>query len=476
MPTYPQTNEDTVIYGERNLFLDGDTFVKMLDSSRLDINGTVLVNNRSVSNGEINVSGYGAVGDGVHDDTNAIQVAFDIAGGNVGTGVTANKFEVHLNSGSIYRITATLTLPENVSLIGHGAKIITTVDIGTILLVAGSFVSVSDIQFQGSAAYFTKGIRVDAGRCKIDHCTFDQMGGQAILVYGGACWVQNCFAQNCLKLADSLISPAGVLHLESTANDCWILNCEFTASRTTMSAPGYAYGVAVFSANNTLNGVIAEISDHGFYFSSASYHRVSNCRADLNRGHGFVLAAGSGGTLSACIALSNGRETANTYDGYNFVNTSRWVIDGCMAMIATGNSHRYGFNDATNSGSVFNTFSSSNHSQGHGTAPINIVAFAGGRVAALDGPHLDMTAAVTTHDVQLRSWPHSNWSLKSTGPVSFTNFTNGVTGMRLSIRGDGNTTFVHNTSFIRMKAGANLLAASNVIYNFVNVGGIWFEV
>lgn len=417
------------------------------------------------------VQDYGAVGNGTTNDTAAIQAALTAAGALAGPSAVDDQAEVHLVGGSRY-LCIGLSIPARVTLVGHGARL-TASAAGTMVTLAGAYAQVDNVQFVGmGGATAVEGVYVQTGgRSAVRKCSFDQLSGSAIRVRAPAAWIEDCFAQNCLLDDAALAVPTGVLDVNTT--DCWIVNSEFTASQPAISASGNAYAVVLAGSMHSAHGVIAEISDHGWYIS-ASNTRITNCRADLNRGHGWVFAANSSGDLVACDAVSNSRDTTNTWDGFNFANTSRWAVEACKAS-TTGNTHRYGFNDATSSGSVYNQFGPACGSVGHGTTAISVGNFAGSRVAAVDGPFLDMTAGATTWDVQIRGWPSTRWNLTSASPVNFTDFTNEVTGMRILVCGDGQTTFVHNTATIRMKAGANLLAAANTIYEFVSRNGVWFQ-
>lgn len=77
------------------------------------------------------VDAFGAVGDGVTDDTGAIQAAIDFAGEN-------NLRILSFRHGRSYKLTKQLKITKPVSLYGNGAKIISYIDSGFILYVLGS--------------------------------------------------------------------------------------------------------------------------------------------------------------------------------------------------------------------------------------------------------------------------------------------------------------------------------------------------
>jgi hypothetical protein len=434
----------------------------------------------------IDVRSYGAVGNGTPDDTAAIQAALNAAElllQHDGAFYPDRSPEVHLAPSTYYQITS-LIVPQGVRLMGRGSELRGTVA-GKMVVLDGPGASVEDVYFDGQPnGVATIGVHVPYEspkyniRCTVRRCVFNGFKGSAILLDGNGAWITDCFAQNCVLDADALVAPTGALHLSATANDTWVTNSEFTTSRTTMSASGKAYAVVVLSKGITMHGVIGEISDHGFYINGV-HNKFTGCRADLNRGHGFVFDGGDG-VVSACNAISDGREATNTYDGFN-VNAGAYKFSSCDANVLstlTSIKHRYGFN-AIPTVTVGSVFDASCWSDNHATAAVKVPT-TGGRVIPTQGPFINITAGATTWDVQTFRWPHCCWNLLNSGPVSLTALTNGVPGQRVILRGDGFTTLVHNGGFItdtlRMIGGANILTAAHTFYEFVCVGQTWIQV
>lgn len=434
----------------------------------------------------IDADTHGAVGDGSTDDTAAITAALAAATAaqQFGGALTLDRMpEVHLNPRKRYEVSA-LTVPAGVKLMGNGAELIASAT-GTVVTMGGDYAEIHDVLIRGlGAGTALTGITIPSTTtwAKVKDCKFDSFAGSAISIAGNAARLENCFAQNCVLDDDALASPTGVLHIEgSSANDVWVLNSEFTASNTALSDSENAYAVVLLGKACTLQGVVAEISDHGYYING-SHNKIIGCRADLNRGHGFVFAGGDG-DVTGCSSLSNGRETTNTYDGYN-ITAGSYRFAACSANVLstlTAVKHRYGFNDSTSTTTnPVSHFDASCWSDQHATNAIN-VADPGGKVMATQGPFLNTSGTGTTWDVQTYRWPHSCWNLAAGSARNLSTLTNGVPGQRVVLRGDGNTTLVHNGSFgantLRLAGAADVLTATHTLYEFVFVGGgFWVQV
>jgi hypothetical protein len=425
----------------------------------------------------INVWNYGAVGDGSTSDTAAIGSAITAAAALVNSASGADKqIPVNLMPGKNYRAVG-LSVPNHVVLKGNGSKIQGN-GAGTIVTLADTKAELWDTTIWGAtASTVSTGVHLTSTGYwkKVLRCSFDSLGGSAILSESIGSWIHDVLAYGCVTNDAALASPTGVLHLDTTDN--WVQNCELNASNQAgMSASGKAYAVVLEGGTHMLNNVVAELSDHGFYVDSTET-RLIGCRADLNRGHGFVLSANSGGSLVGCLALRNSNETTNTYDGYNFANGSNWQVDGCRAVSLSVDAwkHRWGFNDATSGLTNNNRFGPTNRSSNHTTGAISVSSSSGSHVMATNGPVVAVAAAATTFSVQPHGWPSTNFALSSVAPVNMTNFTNGVDGQRITIRGDGQTTFVHDGVNIFTNTFGNVLSANFKMYDFVRIGSAWFQ-
>lgn len=414
------------------------------------------------------------------DDTAALQKVLDRAltfSQHDGAFFPDREPVVYLPPDVFYNTTG-ITVPQGVILDMNGSEIRGIAGATKLITLGGDRAGVRNGFLQALVAptgVTAVHIPVGSFQCTVERMVFNSFGQSAILVEGNAAWINRCWAQNCVKDADTLSVETGALHVAISGNDCWVRDCEFSASRTALSSSGKAYAVVLLGKVGTYDGIIGEISDHGWFITGLG-NRITGCRADLNRGHGFVFSGGSGALVN-CLALDNGRETTNTYDGFNISGTTPvFQFAACVARITTGNTHRFGFNDTASNFANRSMFDSTCKSVGHGTAAIQTVDLAGGAVKCADGPFLPVTAASTTWDVQTyNGWPTSNWELSSVAPVNFTDFTRHVSGMRLVVRGDGQTTFVHNAAVMAMKSGANTLAASGTYYQFINRQGVWIE-
>jgi hypothetical protein len=425
----------------------------------------------------INVWNYGAVGDGSTSDTAAIGSAITAAAAIVNSASGADtQIPVNLMPGKNYRAVG-LSIPNHVILKGNGSKIQGNAA-GTIVTLADTKAELWDATIWGATpTTVSTGVHLNSTGYwkKVLRCSFDSLGGSAIFGESIGAWIHDVLAYGCVTNDAALVAPTGVLHLDTT--DCWVQNCELNASKQGgMSASEFAYAVVLEGGTHMLNNVVAEISDHGFYVDSTET-RLIGCRADLNRGHGFVLSANSGGSLTGCLSLRNSNETTNTYDGYNFANGSNWQVDGCRAVSLSVDAwkHRWGFNDAASGLTNNSRYGPTNRSSNHTTGAISVSSSSGSHVIATNGPVVAVAAAATTFDTAPHGWPSTNFALSSVAPVSMTNFTNGVDGQRITIRGDGQTTFVHDGVNIFTNTFGNVLSANFKMYDFVRIGSAWFQ-
>jgi hypothetical protein len=256
-------------------------------------------------------------------------------------------------------------------------------------------------------------------------------------------------------------------------------HCEATASLSAISdANLYCCAVVIRGANSEYNGVVAEISDDGFYLAAgADRNRFVACRADLNRANGWHLGSGaSRNQFIGCLSLSNGQETANTYQGYWVDGTlcAGNIFVGCIAD-SISSSHQYGFYEG---GYIGDAIASKSQyigctSSGHGTGWFAFVTDSkpGAPQIGQNG-WVDLTAASATPSVEQVEFARIN----NAAPQAITNFTNGVTGQQLWIVPiTANTTLKYGTN-IKTNTGADKTLAASALYVLRNLGGVWYEV
>lgn len=425
----------------------------------------------------LNVKDFGAIGDGVTNDTVAMQAAIDAC-------AAANGGIILLPNGTY--LVSTLTLKANVTLSslqgqfsytnspcniksnGSGPVIDTPVSAITTCAIIG-------IRIDGSSTA-SVGIRfrsVSYGR--VAQCIIVNCLDQGILhSAGAACTFEDILMFNCL-LTRIRGGPAGVLELRGTDDFAHRVeaNCSLTSGKSDSNF--YCYAVYVQHDANFLSHVVGEISDGGFLITG-HYNQFVACRADLNWSVGWKLD-GPGGTLgknmfSACHALNNGRDSANTHSGFLITTSAGNVFSACRnTQNGSGSgSSKYAFEDQTAYSAIAYTNTFVGCDGDYSTALFYTDAFTGSAPSIPNHPvrHPD---GATTPDVT-----NSNLAFLATytAPATVTNFIGGVVGQVLTVLGNSNVTIAHNAT-IKTSSGANKVLSSNVVYRFTNYNGVWYE-
>ena len=232
----------------------------------------------------VSVKDFGAVGDGVVDDTAAIQAAINSGTKNV------------LFTAGTYLTSSQLTLAANQTLQGQGAGIT-------------SIIAKASTNFQ-YVAYNSGGTNI-----KISGITFDANQSNRVTV----------------------LTTTAIPLLLTSVTDCHISECTFQNAIGTASVPGF--GIAIGGTSNrctihncrALNNGTASKTADGFY-CSASDSLISNCIASSCTDTAFVIESASNSGIVGCVsntcacggAITNTINT-DTYGNYiNGLTVNNW--------------------------------------------------------------------------------------------------------------------------------------------------------
>jgi len=305
----------------------------------------------------------------------------------------------------------------------------------------------------------------------IKYCNFNNFSDQAIIIDADctADLIEDNFAQNCL-LDRTQVAKVGVIEIRGT--DHKIVGGEYTASVTSLSdVNAFLCAVLVEGGEHFFDSIVGEISDVGIQIQNVTSHiKFMQCRADLNFSNGWEIDGSA--HLHNCLALRNGQETDNTYDGF-VVTSGNGSMVGCQARSLSGDAfqHRFGFNDSQNSDTVKFTYTAC-RSLGHQTAEFSFQDFAGPGIILPNGAQKSFADADTTPDVS----NYQNFRAVNTGATSITTFDGGVSGQRITVQTNNtNTTFV-NGSTLKTTTVANKVSVANATYEFILLNAVWFEV
>jgi hypothetical protein len=270
-----------------------------------------------------NVLDHGAVGDGVTDDSRAINALIRRLGDEDGGVVEFPR--------GVYLVGSPIVLRSGVHLVsatsGRG-YIATHRRVTNVVLVAGPRLS---------------GWVVDS---PVERSHINGCGGPGILVQAGMASVfEDVLITNCV-LDRSRSAVTGAFDLAGT--DHYVSRCEFTASLTGATGSGRIVAAAIRGANHFISDSVGETSDVGFWIS-ADATRFSNVRADTNFGHGFTVG-GYGNVFASCSSVGNSQKGRGAADGW-YVSGGGNSFAACN-VVGGGNRMRHGFNDAVNNRST----------------------------------------------------------------------------------------------------------------------------
>ena len=416
---------------------------------------------------------FGAIGDGKTNDTESLQRCIDyiyssFRGGAI---VFSNKTYV-----------CNLMLKPGVSLVGIGGgssygylpnKLVRKPTIqaykGGAIITGASNSSIINIDLNGLGTNTPLvGIYIPkkADRVFIKNCNINGISDEGIITEGIACVIEDVLALNCLMNRQRQ-HRTGVIKMLGT--DSFMnrveANCsikELTSEELLLAA------IYIGGANHFITNCVGELSEIGVYIdASGGWHRLTNVRADLNFGYGFY---GGFAQFTGCTAFNNSNGSDGIYSG--FYCTAPGLYVGCLSQTMYKHSrHSYSFEAAKLTSQSKNEQLIFKGCTGFGSK--NGLFFQHNNDSSI-------------------SFELSNTSINGTGanpslngnqvyiatdllPTMITNFSHGVQGQDLYIKGKGNVTIQHN-SFIKNKLMGNLTLGEDRIYHYKLLDGIWYEI
>ncbi len=215
----------------------------------------------------------------------------------------------------------------------------------------------------------------------VNGCNFNNFGGSGIRIDAGTNkGIYGTQATNCLLAAvpssySGLSGRQGVVEFGGTElhmNDCNINGVTGIADGNSgRFGNGFMIGVYIKGGVSICQFVVSAFAQYGWVIESSQSHQISDCRAEYNQGHGFVVECQQSGFVN-CRAQDNSHDTDNTYDGFYVTGWSNSFTGNKIQHITFTNKHRYGINVNVGAGTG-NTLAvnlSDNHMLGNGTRPL----------------------------------------------------------------------------------------------------------
>lgn len=332
------------------------------------------------------------------------------------------------------------------------------------------------IDFQGKGLAGAGGglnLRAGTNNPIVRSCGFNNFAEQAIVMNGQIGHFTDLVGTNCL-LNRTRTVKSGVFEIRGADN--FADNIQGNTGITgIVSSDLFLCGILIGGANNYYHNLEGELSEVGIHIeTTGAIHKLVNCRADLNFGHGF---SGSGYMAANCHALNNGTAATNTYNGWDI--GPRAILTGCTSDSGGTNRVKYGFGFQTGADSAVEVSQPSLNgcrSIGHATAAFDDSLFNGFAHVMFSGW---LRGTALTPDVSGRK---TYAAVNSTAAV-ITGFVGGVKGQELTVYANANVSFQRNADFIisGTKADGLKQCVAQRAYQFLCVakasgGSMWIEV
>jgi hypothetical protein len=413
----------------------------------------------------VSVMDFGAVGDGVTNDTAAIQAAIDYAASVASPTYPYRGAVVLFPAGLNFRCNSTLTLKSGVmlscpgsgraggaSITGFGATIIDT-PVGLIHAA-----SIDGVSLFGGSTSVRIALRLRNVRGGVfTNFTINNVQDQGILCDAGVInTYDNIFIVNAL-LDRTRSTPGGAL--ETYDFDSMFSRIESTGATgglTTVSSSNlYCNAILAGGSNGFWSQCIGQFGDVGIRILG-DYNKFVNCRADTTMAHG-IIDDGSSNIISACEVLNWAMDTTpDQYDAYqNF--SQNGIVNGLVIAKTGGSRGRYGVNlsafseigtRTSVSGVVFN--SGAPNVIARYNVPLGADGVASAQLAG--SGYITERTTSTTLDLSRAA----NMRLLPASAVSYTDVANAVPGQIYTFVLNSNATLVHNSSKIITKDGTNI--------------------
>ena len=455
-----------------------------------------------ITGAPINVMDYGAVGNGVTNDTSAIQAALDYAGTLAPLAATYTYGTVCVEVPFGIYLISSVTIPSGVGLVcsagiaifkasSAGVMVDTTVySSGTVPHYNGMLQGIH-LYGMGSGTAVS-GLRINnAQNFVVQNCRAYNLAGYAIQIqskWTGAAFTGTATSNTCsfteVRVFDCCLNVAsrtGAFDVAGTDHE--FNGCEVFSKITRVgSGAGTKYQVAWRLFGCTEARFISckgSVMDQGLYIDSNSFlNFFTDWRSDGN----FYEAIYIDGTINQFDMLDlngNGITTTNTYDQLVFSsNTSRnYINSGYFSAQNNGATilPRYNIVDNGTDAANANRVGPMVYFTDAGTASINNTS---GKLSVIlsEGISSLFTANSTTPSVTNGTTPLRNWKTNNSVPTSVTNFTNGFIGQILTLEGgDANTTIVNGATIVNI-TGANITMGGNKIVNYrLNSSLVWMQ-
>lgn len=398
----------------------------------------------------ISAKDFGAVGDGIADDTVAVQTLIDVVSASGGGAI-------YFPTG-IYKLN--VILKPYVSLIGctfgatrgvidfgatitHFATVFTPAVSGWIIDtpgVGGAIASgILGIDFKGGGLTTPGGgvnLRTGSNDMIVRSCKFEFFADEALVTNALIGHFCDLSGTNCL-LNRVRASRTGVFQFNGADN--FIERIQGNTGITgIVSASLFLCAIFIGGANNYAVNLEGELSEIGILTtSSGAIHKLANCRADLNYGPGFQGAA----MYANCHSLNNSNGDPGVYSG--FAGSVNAQYTGCRA----DGAHKYGLDVGSVEFSLLSQRPNIDNfvSSGHVVGSINYPT-TNGAVVGLKGAHLRNVSAAG--DISVSDGVNSirfNHAVSS----EITSFTDGHLGQVVYVTaGNANTVFVRSSAFV----------------------------